>query len=229
MTTFPERQGFGDGFEDITSPRGNPGWIAIREDTSDLSVVLSTLSNSWQVGDDEYHLAGLHVDGVFLDVGAHIGTVSLAVLLDNPNATAILVEPLVENIELIEATIEKNGLRARVLQGAVGTTEVRIGRNHNDRYIGNLTFDEYETRKVRKYSLRQLVKEAGGSIAALKTDCEGGEWGLLDSPLVEKIPYIFGEYHGDPGPDGLIRLLGRSHSLTFKTVGATGWFWATPR
>ena len=221
--------GVGDGFEDISSPRAHAGRIAIREHTSDLSVVLSTLSNSWQKGDDEYHLADLYIDGAFLDVGGHIGTVSLAVLLDNPKASAIIVEPLVENIALIEATIAENQLNATVVHGAVGTSEVKIGLSHNDRFIGNLDFPEYETRKVRKYSLRQLVKLAGGTVAALKTDCEGGEWGLLDSPLVNDIPYIFGEYHGDPGPPGLERMLGESHVLTFKPVGATGWFWATPK
>lgn len=216
-------------FEDISSPRAHAGRIALRDDSSDLSVVLSTLSNTWQKGDDEYHLADLQIDGVFLDVGGHIGTITLAVLLDNPNASAIIVEPLVENIALIEATIAANGLNARIIHGAVGTTEVKIGLNHNDRFIGNLAFADYETRKVRKYSLRQLVKEAGGSIAALKTDCEGGEWGLLDSPLVDDIPYIFGEYHGDPGPPGLERMLGRTHDVTVKPVGATGWFWAAPK
>jgi FkbM family methyltransferase len=216
-------------FEDISSPRAHAGKIAVRDDTSDLSVVLSTLSNSWQQGDDEYHLADLHIDGVFLDIGGHIGTVTVAVLLDNPNATAIIVEPIAENIELIEATIAENNLPARVVAGAVGTTEVKVGKWHNDRYIGNLAFPDFETRKVRKYSLRQLVKMAGGKVAALKTDCEGGEWGLLDSKLVDDIPYIFGEYHGDPGPPGLERLLGRTHTLTFKVVGATGWFWAAPR
>jgi FkbM family methyltransferase len=216
-------------FEAITSPRGQPGFIAVRDDTSDLSVVLSTLSNSWQVGDDEYHLADLHVDGVFVDVGGHIGTVTVAVLLDNPNATALIVEPLVENIELIRATIERNNLKAEVIEGAVGTTTVKVGKFHNDRFIGNLDFPDYETRTVKKITLRALVKKAGGSIAALKTDCEGGEWGLLDDKLVDGIPHIFGEYHGDPGPDGLERMLGRTHSLTFKIVGATGWFWADPK
>jgi FkbM family methyltransferase len=231
VSVFQERNGHGDGFEDISSPRAHAGWIAVREDTSDLSVVLSTLANSWNGGDDEYHLRELYVDGVFLDIGGHIGTVTVAVLLDNPNATAIIVEPLTENIELIEATIEKNGLgsRARVLQGAVGTDTVKVGINHNDRFIGNLSFAEYETRKVRKYTLRQLVKEAGGKVAALKTDCEGGEWGLLDSKLVDDIPYIFGEYHGDPGPPGLERMLGRTHTVTVKPVGVTGWFWAVPK
>ncbi|HUQ63803.1 MAG TPA: FkbM family methyltransferase [Acidimicrobiales bacterium] len=220
----------------VTAARGGRGQLVIRDETSDLSLALATLSNHWATGDDEYGLADLHIEGVFVDVGAHIGVVSLAVLLDNPEATAILVEPIPENMALARETMALNDLTSRVtfVEAAVGTKTVRYGTDLDDRFVGNLGYNDGPTITTEKVTLAQLVKMAGGRIAALKTDCEGGEWSLLDSRSVGKVERIFGEWHGHDhdfsGPERLHRLLDVTHEVTvLSDDGGVGLFRAVAR
>lgn len=220
----------------VTAARGGRGSLVIRDKTSDLSLALATLSNHWATGDDEYHLADLHVSGVFVDIGAHIGVVALAVLLDNPEARAILVEPIPENMALARQTMELNGLDERVtfVQAAVGTTQVRYGTDLDDRFVGNLGYNDGPTIATEEVTLAQLVKMAGGHIDALKTDCEGGEWSLLAEPEVADVALIFGEWHGHhhdfSGPERLLDLLGPTHEVdVLSDDGGVGLFRAVRR
>lgn len=221
--------------QEVTTPHGNRGILAVRDGTSDLSIALSTLSAREWVGDDEYRLRSRSFEGVFVDVGAHIGAVSLAVLLDHP-VTAILVEPVAENIELLQATIAANGLedRTQIVAAAVGTMTIRIGTDLDDRYVANLGYNEGEKRKVAMVTLPDLVALAGGHIDALKTDCEGGEWGLFASGGLADVGYIFGEWHGHGrdyiGPDRLHDLLDATHEIVRLTDnGGVGLFEAMAR
>jgi FkbM family methyltransferase len=223
--------------EAVESPRGVPGHIYVRDGTSDLSLVLGHFSIPWAAGDDEYGLRDLTVRGVFVDVGAHIGSVALAVLLDNPDATAILVEPLPENMALARETMSDNGLSDRVtfVTAAVGSAKVRYGAEDvDDRFVGNIGTHDGQTITAEVVTLPQLVAMAGGRIAAMKVDCEGGEWGLLRSTAVRHVDLIFGEWHGNTSHrDGRARLdalLGKTHELVSVTdVGGIGLFRAVRR
>lgn len=203
--------------ESVRTPRGAPCRIAVRDETTDLATVGSTF---WLWGKlvDEYGLKDRHFDGVFLDVGAHIGTVSTAVLLDNPDASVIAVEPLAENLALIAETINANGLWTRlwVMPGAVGSSAIRYGPGIH-RYIANITGADGETVEVPEITLRDILDEAkeqfpGKPVQALKTDCEGGEWALFDSPDIGEVPLIFGEFHGR-GSAYLTALLRKTHEV----------------
>ena len=99
----------------LRTPRGNPATLMARDDTSDLSVIGSTFAGvAGSPLVDEYGLKNTYITGRFVDVGAHIGSVTVAVLLDNPNATAICVEPIPENV----AVLRENERRARKEQAA---------------------------------------------------------------------------------------------------------------
>ena len=68
----------------LHTPRGNPAHLEARDQTSDLSVIGSTFAGVAGSGlVDEYGLADLHITGRFVDVGAHVGSVAVAVLLDH--------------------------------------------------------------------------------------------------------------------------------------------------
>lgn len=223
--------------EPVHTKKGTNGFISVRDQTSDMSLVFGTFSNRWTLGDDEYDLDHLVVDGVFADVGAHIGIISLAVLLDNPNAKAILVEPIPENIALARRTMMANNFDDRVtfVEAAVGTDSIRYGGDEaDDRYVGNIGTHDGHTITVKTITLPALVKLAGGRIAAMKIDCEGGEWGFLDSKALSKVDTIFGEWHGSGdefnGPERLRALLDPTHEITSLTdVGGIGLFRAVPR
>lgn len=223
--------------EMVRTHRGARGRIFVRDDTSDLSLVLGHMSIPWAEGQDEYGLRDLRIHGTFVDVGAHIGAVSLAILLDNRWTRAILVEPLPENLELARQTMAVNGLmrRAMFVQAAVGTDKVRYGKaSVGDRYVGNIGSHKGRIINVETTDLPALVDMAGGTINALKVDCEGGEWALLDSPALTSVDLIFGEWHGNTrdrdGESRLHRLLDATHNLISITdVGGIGLFRAVRR
>lgn len=214
---------------EVLSPRGRPTTLWHREDTTDLATIGSTW-DLWGVLHDEYDLAGTRSDGVMLDVGAHIGSVCIAFLVDNPEAHAVAVEPLPENIEVLRQNAEAAGVaaRLRIIAAAVGQpgipTTIRYGPDVH-RYIGNIGSAEGPTLIVPTVGLSELADEvavlpwldgAPRPIALLKVDCEGGEWDLFryaDRRDLDRIPVIVGEYHGR-GPDELRGLLEATHDVT---------------
>lgn len=218
---------YGTGDYPLRTPRGVPAIMEARDDTSDLAVIGSTFAGVAGSGlVDEYALKGLHITGRFVDVGAHVGAVTVAVLLDNPEATAICVEPIPENVAVLRANLAHNGLtdRAVVIEGAVGTDTVHwnwAGTENlvTNRYISNVTGNVFgqgwahDTLTVRKVALRELLP-----CEAMKLDCEGGEWALFRQRGIARVPLIFGEFHGDPGPGGVVAALGKTHDVTFGQV-----------
>ena len=207
--------------------------MACRAGTSDLATVGSTFE-LWGSLDDEYGTADLHIDGAFVDVGAHIGSVAIAVLLDNPKARAICVEPIPENVEVLWTNAELNGVtdRLKIVEAAAGkgrTTTLRYGEADH-RYIANIRGASGESVVAKSVTLAALVRLAGGRIEALKTDCEGGEYDLFDcsAATLAKVGRIFGEYHR--GPDALVASLSRTHDVTITPANETvGAFVAVPR
>lgn len=230
---------YGIGDYPLRTPRGVPAILEARDDTSDLAVIGSTFAGVAGSGlVDEYHLADLHITGRFVDVGAHIGAVTVAVLLDNPEATAVCVEPIPENVAVLRANLAHNGLtdRATVIEGAVGTGVVfyrwsGTANLESNRYISNLAgtvwgqAHPHTELAVREVKLRELLP-----CDAMKLDCEGGEWRLFRQRGFAKVPLVFGEYHGGPGPDGVVAALGRTHDVTFgHSDEMTGAFRAVAR
>lgn len=224
-------------FQTLTSPGGHQAQVAIRDDTTDLAVAHSTFARWDGEVEDEYRLRDLpRLSGTALDIGAHIGTVSLALLADHPELSVIAVEPVPENAAVIRDAAERNGWteRVTVIEAAVGGRVIRYGDESTDfarsnRYIGNLKASKGRRRKVASMTLADLVQMAGGSVPFLKTDCEGGEWAMLAEPAISKVQRIAGEWHGEPGEAGIVALLSPTHDVTTKQGVMGGLFWAVRR
>jgi FkbM family methyltransferase len=223
------------------TPGGHPATVWYRLDTNDWNTATSCLSA------DEYRTRTLDFEGPFLDIGGYIGTVSLAVLLDHPNTHAIIVEPLPENLELIERNLAANGLtdRATVIAGLVGSGEVTITyayrETENDRhhaFVGNAYgrsgTGEHRTVTYQGLSFRDI---APFGVPFVKIDCEGGLWSILHE--MTAVPLIAGEAEPVPLPDGttgsralLESILGPTHDIEWGApAGEPGdWgFWAVRR
>lgn len=200
----------------FTTPKGNPARMMLRTDLagnlsgfSDWNTVSSVMQPH-----DEYGLAEIAISGRAADIGAHIGSVTIALLLDNPGLTVIAIEPVPPNLDLLRVNLDANGLtdRCEVWDGAAGsgkTTTIRYGASHDESalhhaYIGNSALvypgkpeQPHEEAQVKVFGPRDL-----GALDFIKIDCEGGEWsffarGLPDAPLIVGEAHSVGGKRGD--------------------------------
>lgn len=206
----------------MRTPRGSPVTYTVREDTCDHNNVWSACQ------EDEYGLADVDLgDGWALDIGAHIGGVTIPLALDNPRAHIIAVEGLSENVALLRENVaaaqvtdrvtilhaiaHRPGVRSGVMRWNFGGGEAA---SHH-RYIGNATnipVESQEEETVPAVSLADVLALAGGTIAFCKIDCEGGEYDFLDDPYaVPGVREYRGEFHD--GYQRISEMLGDSHAV----------------
>ena len=221
------------------TPRGNPATMHYRTDSSDWNTLYSALN------EDEYGLAGYALTGLALDIGAHIGAVTVALALDNPDLHVIAVEPVPDNARLLRENVVLNGLKDRVtvIEGAAGSGEVTVWYGYrgsetaeHHAFIGNssLAYDhggenEHDEITYQGVTLSDL---ADGDVALLKIDNEGGEYDFLADPAVSRCERIVGEWHNVRGhvQTDIASLLGATHVVTFSgPVGGPGGFLAVRR
>jgi FkbM family methyltransferase len=181
-----------------------------RQGTNDGDVVRGLAG-----GDGEYEMPqGL--TGWAMDIGAHIGAVCVPLALDNPGLMVIAVEAVPENVEILRANVQGNGLTERiiVIQGAAGRLGMPVlchwGYRHDEgrdsdgyvaahRFVGNTWMDQGEPEfggLMDPVDLEGLLDSHGIALLEwLKIDCEGCEWDFLDSPALFRVKRIVGEYH----------------------------------
>lgn len=214
--------------KEVQSPRGVTVTMHARDDTSDLATIGSTF-RLWDKLVDEYGLADTYGD-LLIDVGAHIGTVAIAFLLDNPDAKAVAVEPLPENVEMIRRNAESAGVADRlvIIEAAIGTPVIHYGFDDH-RYIGNIGGSSLNSAiRVQTVSLSEMV-EWSGPVDVLKVDCEGCEWTVLRDPAIASVRLIIGEWHGKP-VSSLRSALRATHDVAVLTdQGNYGTFRAVAR
>ena len=224
----------------FTTPHGYPCRFIYRENTSDWNTCNSITTA------DEYSLP-IGLSGVAVDVGAHIGVVTVVLALDNPELRVIAIEPVPGNVDLIRENVALNGVgnRVTIIAGAAGGTDpvtVWYGFKGSESlehhaFIGNSTL----TREVPVYEHEEITYPATslvdllvqeGEIDYLKIDCEGGEWAFLDSPWIDRVRTVVGEWHPTDGHTvgDILDLLDTTHYVTTTgPVGGPGGFTAVRR
>jgi FkbM family methyltransferase len=231
------------------TPRGAQVSMEFREDTTDWNTLSSIFTS------DEYGLAELHLRGVALDVGAHLGAAAIALALDNPDLRVIAIEPVPDNARLLRANVARNGLMGRivVIEAAAssrGATSEGVAwdwfggdaesegvqasiRAH--RYIGGSTLAlENPARphtdiEVDAVSIAALLDLAGVErFSFVKIDCEGCEAKFLADDA-DKVDLIVGEFHPPYIDSAGIRALLPDHDVTVDRVIGPGAFTAVIR
>jgi FkbM family methyltransferase len=200
------------------TPWGSEIQVLTREGTNDWNTLYSCLVQ------DEYKVGDLKdVSGVAVDIGAHAGGCTLALL--SRGFHVISVEPLPENTDLIMRNVDLNGwsknitlYKKAINKESGGSVILRYGNektqsgNHH-RFIGN-TVDSSgwvegvwqggREIQVETISIDDILKNID-SVAFLKIDCEGAEWSAFSGASrgsLLKIKAIAAELHGvDEGKD----------------------------
>jgi FkbM family methyltransferase len=222
---------------DYPTPKGGTVRMALRPDTADEPVISATsIADEYGVADFD-----LRPGELFLDVGAYIGSVGLAVAKDFPEAKVVMIEAVPENVAVISESIAHNGWRERVFvyhaaaAKRAGVTTIMYGAGVEDssyqkdnRYVGNLgALNETHAVRVTNMTLGNVI-EAHGPVSVLKIDCEGCEYAFLDSPHVASVRHLVGEWHHG-GRDRIMALLGPTHDVTIDDDPIVGLFWAKRR
>lgn len=200
----------------FTTPWGVEVTTLYRPSTQDWNTLYSCLV------EDEYRIEqmGLKRGKWAVDIGAHIGGCTLALLSKGYNVIA--VEPLPENAEMILKNVEHNGWSDRLtlhnnaisginnvdIKIAYGKEDTEFSRVH--KFIGN-TLHEGQTEdpdttyaNVKSISIDKILKDVQ-SVDFLKIDCEGAEWAAFSgasAASLKKINSIAAELHAVPPVTG---------------------------
>jgi len=166
-----------------------------------LKIVAEVLSGK------AYPLALLDLLGdspLVVDIGANIGSFSLACHVLRSDVRLLAVEPdpvnfsaLKENLAMTNADLYQAALSDRD-----GEIDLFLGDQDS---VANSTFAGKMASGQRRFSVKSLatktfletVVQQKGAISLIKSDSEGGEWYLLDldEGFLATIPIIFLEYH----------------------------------
>lgn len=214
----------------------------------------------YALANDEYHLWSRAYSGWAIDVGAQIGTVGITLARQNPDLRVLCVEAVPESSEILEENIRRLISDDRVIsiRASAGKPGQLTGTCHYDytggdveddgyvsahRFVGNTWQDRRKPEHsitLPSVSLDDLLATYGiEEVAVLKIDCEGCEWGFLDTPAVARVQLISGEFHGGyPGHPAFVEepverireLLEPTHEVTFfSTEPIVGTFEAVRR
>jgi FkbM family methyltransferase len=224
----------------FVTPRGRLVDFAYRLDTSDWNTISSVMQPH-----DEYGLAGIRASGLALDVGAHIGAVTIALAMDNPELHVIAVEAIGENATLARENVERNGLgdRVNVMHLAAAAPDIEStsvmwrgqGSENAEHhaFIGNSdprlrqpgTAHETETDRLRVARDAPGTRLLLGSSRSTARAASGASSLIPPSPgFVER---IVGEWHPTGGhvQRDIRDVLADTHDVTFTgPVGGPGGF-----
>lgn len=233
---YHEAQGF------WTTPGGRPCTFLYREGTNDWNTLQSSLGAT-----DEYRLGGRAFTGVAVDIGGYLGSVGISLAMDNPGLRVLIVEPVPDNIDIIQRNAALNNVEVEVFRGAIGPrgvsrSEIRyryVGDSNLEHhaFVGNssLAYPDggsvpHDTLDVETLGLAELLSRfAIREPSLVKIDCEGGEWPFLETATqatLKRLPEIIGEAHPVMGHSStdIERVLGKTHDVTMD-----GWLFHAVR
>jgi len=215
---------------------------SLRQHSVDFNAVQSVAVH------DEYNFKAIPFeDGdVVIDIGAHIGSVSLLLASLDARLKIYAYEPLPENVDLLRKNASMNGFanihafllavggeegRQKIYYGDEATESGRI--NH---FIGNAyappsqQFYEADVTTLESIFLDNQIERC----KLVKFDCEGAELDIVDAcsaEVLNRIDYIIGEHHGMKREVFVEATKGLFEDVPcrWQTEGELGHFWLRRR
>ena len=189
----------------FTTPGGHTAIMECREGTNDAMVCEAVIER------DEYAIAELDEVDEAVDIGAHIGAWTVAILLDYPDAWVDAVEPLPDNVMLLTENLDLNGVadRCAIMPFAFAPEDVEHVKIAYDftgddsaemhRFIGNQRMEKGTDYKLHTAPAIHASDLFADEPDVVKLDCEGGEAALIGADL-SHVGVLTGEYHVPRGP-----------------------------
>lgn len=156
-----------------------------------------------------------------LDLGANVGLTAIYFARTYPTAQIAAVEPMPNNLELLEANFDANNINAQVFAAAISTSDGTLEMEISDKDYGHKVSglaepksENLERRKnqnliVRAISVPTIMRELGWQkIGLMKIDIEGYEQVLLtrNCDWLKQVDAICIEPHDDYGERDLSEL-----------------------
>jgi FkbM family methyltransferase len=142
---------------------------------------------------------------VILDIGAHVGVVSIYLAKKWPQTKIYAFEPMPENFAHLQANLAANqvtNVSAYPLAISGNGRILRIGGNLAENSGGASAFSagpgKNATHTVRSITLTQIFTQLDiARCKLLKIDCEGAEYEALTASeaLLDRVDYLVGEFH----------------------------------
>ncbi len=152
----------------------------------------------------DYRLEGFEIreGDVVVDIGAHIGLVSIYLAKKYPQAKILAYEPLQANFEYLVRNLRLAGVKNVIAHPMAVTADGREVILHGDPAVNSGEGSIYriasrtaEIEAARSISVGEVLEEAGGSIKLLKLDAEFAEYEILPALDLAKVEYLRGEFH----------------------------------
>lgn len=159
----------------------------------------------WEIFVEEVYYLESSVERIY-DLGANIGLSAVYFHLLNPSAELVCIEPLEENLHILERNLHNNDIPARLIPAVVSNTEGQANLFFSDQSHA-LPSLYIKQSKARKISVLPFDKIINGTGYGLKIDIESAEGSLIAFPsIIENSAWIVGELHysGDIKRDSLV-------------------------
>lgn len=191
---------------------------------SDRLVVDETwVENVYQIERSDFNLENGHT-GIFIDIGANIGAVSVFAATIDSSIKVIAYEPETNNFELLESNLKKNRVNSQALTIKQAVSNFN-GTSHFTNSQGNSQLtDEKDKQKVDVITLKEVF--ANNHIEecdVMKVDVEGAEYPIFTDADFEdlmRIKYLTMEFTNTDAKTFGLLMSSLSRAFNLHTIGS---------
>ena len=148
-----------------------------------------------------YHLPSIDLElgDVVIDIGAHVGVISIFMAKKYPDARVLAFEPIEANYSRLVENIARNkveNVEAHKLAITKDGRAVKMAVEMNVNSGGGHLNDKGEP--AGSITLSDVFKGFDGRCKLLKIDCEGAEYEIFENSLhlLDRVDYLVIELHG---------------------------------